>query len=135
MEANYFTDGTLDGLLLARLGRKFKTGSTVFQPYIETSGMLGNRDNSNGYPYWTIKERLYGGAGIEYVYKNLNNKLEISLNAAGFLDTFSDSFLRYGGIISYPITQQFILSSNAEVFTLKDFYSNSFYFGLKYYLE
>ena len=135
MEANHFTDGALDGLLLARLGRKFKTGNSVFQPYVETYGMLGTRDNSNGYPYWTIKERLYGGAGMAYIYKNQNSKLDISLNAAGFLDTFSDSFLRYGGTISYPITAQFIISSNAEVFTLKDFYSNNFSFGLKYYLK
>ncbi|QJP34379.1 DUF2194 domain-containing protein [Nonlabens sp. Ci31] len=135
MEGNYFTDGAIDGLLLARLGKKLKHGNSVLQPYAETAGMLGNRDNSAGYPYWTIKERLYGGVGMEYNFKNPRNKLDITLNAGGFLDTFSGSFLRYGGKVYYPISDRFILTSNAEFFTLKDFYSNNFLLGLQYYLD
>ena len=136
LEGNYYTDGAVDGLVLAKVGYNLKlaTNSTLI-PFVEGSGMLGNRDQREGFPYWTIKERLYGGGGLNYRYKNLPSKLEAQINTGAFLDTFSGSFLRYGGSLSYPVSDYFIINANAEFFTIKNFYSNNFVLGLKYYLK
>ena len=97
--------------------------------------MLGNTNRVNGFPYWTIKERFYGGIGINYLHNNPSTKLEYGVNVGGFLDTFSDQFLRYGGQVNYPISDYFKLNANAEFYTLKNFYSNNFNVGLTYYLK
>jgi hypothetical protein len=136
LEGNYYTDGAIDGLILSKLGYNLKaTASSTFTPFIEAAGMLGTTDNRNGFPYWTIKERLYGGGGLSYRYKNSRTKVEAALNTAAFLDTFSDNFLRYGGSLSYPVSDYFTIKAGAEFFTLKNFYSNNFNLGLKYYLK
>jgi hypothetical protein len=136
LEGNYYTDKVLDGLIVSKLiyNYKFKSFDS-FNPYTEIAGMLGNTNRINGYPYWTIKERLYGGVGLGYMHNNPNTKLEYGANFGGFLDTFSDSFLRYGGQVNYPISDYFKVNANAEFYTLKNFYSNNFSFGLTYYLK
>ncbi|WP_194851978.1 DUF2194 domain-containing protein [Nonlabens antarcticus] len=136
LEGNYYTDGAIDGLLLTKLGYNLKAStSSTFTPFVETAGMLGNTDQRSGFPYWTIKERFYGGGGISYKYNNLKTKVQADLSAAAFLDTFSDSFQRYGGSLSYPVSDYFTIKAGAEFYTLKNFYSNSFSLGLKYYLK
>lgn len=136
LESNYYSDDVIDGMLLANLGYQFKLQQkSALIPYAETSGMLGSDDREDGYPYWTIKERLYGGIGLDYTYINPESELTFSVGAASFLDTFSDSFQRYRGEINYPILPYFYLTGNAEFYTLKNFYSNNFQLGLRYYLK
>jgi hypothetical protein len=135
-EGNYYTDKVTDGLLLSKLNYHYKFNTyDRFIPYAEIAGMLGNTNRINGFPYWTIKERLYGGLGLNYLHNNPNTKLEYGVNIGGFLDTFSSEFLRYGGQVNYPISDYFKLNANAEFYTLKNFYSNNFNVGLTYYLK
>ncbi|MFD2432777.1 hypothetical protein ACFSO9_03995 [Mesonia maritima] len=89
LESNYYSDDVLDGLLLTNLGYKIKIREkSSLLPYTEISGMLGNTNRENGYPYWTINERLYGGLGIEYAYIDPKSELKFSLGAATFRYVF-----------------------------------------------
>ena len=136
MEGNYYSDNESDILLLAKFGRKFKLNdNTIVIPFIEAAGMLGTSNKSTGFPYWTIDERLYGGVGVNYQYKNEASSLAFGLNSAAFLDTFSGNFYRYGGSIQYPVSAYFSINGSAEFFTIQNFYSNNFSLGLKYYFN
>jgi hypothetical protein len=137
LEGNQFDDrGALDVTALVNFGKNFRlTKNSKFKGYAEISGMLGNTNQRQGYPYWTIDERLYGGLGAGYYYANSSNNLQFSLDASFFLDTFSEQFQRYRGQLSVPLFDYLRLEANAEFFTLKDFYSNSFGIGLRYYLN
>jgi len=136
-EANHYDDeNVIDGMLLANISYALPlTKYSSFNPYSEASGMLGNTDLEDGYPYWSSKQRFYGGLGIAYNLKNILKEVNLSLDASAFLDTFSESFQRYRGSLSIPIVDYFYLKANAEFFTLKNFYSNNFQLGLKYYLN
>ncbi|WP_162984864.1 DUF2194 domain-containing protein [Mesonia aquimarina] len=136
LETNYYSDDVIDGMLLANIGYGFKIQQqSTLLPYTEISGMLGSDNREDGYPYWTIKERLYGGIGLDYMYIDPKSELKFSLGAATFLDTFSESFQRFRGEINYPVLPYFYLTGNAEFYTLKNFYSNNFQLGLRYYLK
>jgi len=135
-EGNHYSDNGMDGLLSSRLGLLHKLKKrALLSPYLETAGMLGNRNYDSGFPYWTIKEQLYGGLGLRYQFNNPENRIKLNLDAAFFKDTWSGSFFRYTGQVNYPIMDYFYFNANAEFFTLKDFYSNNFNFGLKYYFN
>lgn len=135
-EGNLYSGNVLDGLLLSKLASPFKLGTKgKFAPYFEIAGMLGNTNQDSGFPFWTIKERLYGGPGVAYSFNNPEKKIMLNLNAAFFKDTFSDSFFRYSGQATYPIFSSFYFKANVEFFTLKNFYSNNFSFGLKYHFK
>lgn len=135
-EANHYSDNEQDVLLVGKFGYKINVKKrNIYIPFLETAGMLGTTDNSVGFPYWTIDQRFYGGLGMNYLYKNETTLVEFGLNAGAFVDTFSGSFLRYGGTIRYPVSNYFIISGNAEFFTIKNFYSNNFTLGLTYYLK
>jgi len=134
-EGNLYDDGGADGQLLAQYGYRFKIGRYGrLVPYAEAAGLLGNTDREDGFPYWTIKQRLYGGGGIAYIYEQPDSPVLITLGAAGFFDTLSGTFLRYGGSANYPITDYIWLRAGTEFFTLDNFYSNSFTLGVRYYL-
>lgn len=135
LEGNYYTDQVTDGQLSLNLAYKINLSKKAkILPYTEVSGMLGSEDRENGYPYWTLKNRFYGGAGLSFQYENKINHLKFSLDAAIFFDTYSDSFQRYRGQLSYPLWDYWVLQAGAEFYTLKNFYSNNFTFGLRYYL-
>lgn len=136
LEANYYSDDALDGLLHTQIGKSFTIGTySKLSPFTEASGMLGNKDNKKGFPYWTIKERLYGGLGLRYAFKNPSSEMEFGLEASAFADTFSEFFQRYRGSAKFPLFPYLYLTTNAEFFTLKNFYSNNFNIGLKYYFD
>ena len=121
--------------LFAFYGKIYRNGRSVISAYTEVAGLLGNNDKSSGYPYWTLKERLYGGFGAGYTFGNLNKDINLSLDAAYFLDTFSDNFQRYRGSFSYPFDDKLYFTGSLEFYTLKNFYSNNFGVGLRYYLD
>ncbi|PKD16980.1 hypothetical protein APR41_05950 [Salegentibacter salinarum] len=137
IEGNHYNDeDIMDVQALTSLSMDFKLNKMAkFRPYTEFSGMLGNSNRSNGFPYWTLDERFYGGLGMAYEYVNENNFWKINLDAGYFLDTFSDEFQRYRGSVVWPVTKYLHLNTQAEFFTLKNFYSNNFTFGLKYFLK
>jgi len=137
VEGNHYNDeDVMDVQALTSLSMDFKLNKMAkFRPYTEFSGMLGNSNRSSGFPYWTLDERFYGGLGLAYEYANENNLWKINLDAGYFLDTFSGEFQRYRGSMIWPITKYLHLNTQAEFYTLKNFYSNNFTFGLKYFLK
>ncbi len=135
-EGNHYNDNVLDGLLTSRIGLLYKLKKrALLSPYIEMAGLLGNTNYASGFPYWTAKEQFYGGAGVKYAYNHPGNKIIINLDAAFFKDTLFGSFFRYTGQVNYPIFKYLHLNTNAEFFTLKNFYSNNFNLGIKYYFR
>ncbi|HIB38261.1 DUF2194 domain-containing protein [Mesonia sp.] len=137
LETNHYDDkNVIDAMILANLSYNIPvTKFSSFNPYVEGSGLLGNTDLEQGYPYWSAKERLYGGLGVSYNIKNETKQIDMGIGAAMFLDTFSDSFQRYRGTLSMPVFDYLFVNANAEFFTIENFYSNSFQLGLKYYLN
>ena len=137
LEANHYDDkNVIDAMILASLSYNIPvTKFSSFNPYAEGSGLVGNTDLEQGYPYWSAKERLYGGLGVSYNIKNETKQIDIGIGAAMFLDTFSDSFQRYRGTLNMPVFDYLFVNANAEFFTIENFYSNSFQLGLKYYLN
>ncbi|MCH4822909.1 DUF2194 domain-containing protein [Gramella lutea] len=137
VEANHYEDdNVMDVQASTNLTYDLKLGAgSKFKPYTEISGMLGNTNRPSGYPYWTLDERFYGGFGASYEYRNEESAWLINLDAAYFLDTFSDQFQRYRGSVLWPVTPFLHFKANAEFYSLKNFYSNNFGFGLKYYFK
>lgn len=137
VEGNHYDDDdVLDVQANTSLTMDFQVGEMAkLKPYSEISGMLGNTKRTSGFPYWTLDERFYGGLGLGYEYKNPKNSWLLSVDAGYFLDTFSDEFQRYRGRFLMPLTPYLHFNVNAEFYTLKNFYSNNFSFGLKYYFE
>ncbi|MBE7638967.1 DUF2194 domain-containing protein [Salegentibacter sp. BLCTC] len=133
LEGNHFSDDVQDIQALTGISMDIVLNDkSKFKPYSEISGMLGNSTRTGGYPYWTLDKRLYGGMGLAYEYLDENNFWKINLDAGYFLDTFSDEFQRYRGNITWPISKYLYFDARAEFYTLKNFYSNNFTFGLKY---
>ncbi len=137
LEGNHYDDeNVMDVQALTSMAMDFKiTNRAVIKPYTEFSGMLGNTNSPGGFPYWTLDKRFYGGLGASYQYENKKNFWKINLDAGYFLDTFSDEFQRYRGSVIWPISKYLHFNTQGEFYTLKNFYSNSFTFGLKYFLE
>ncbi|WP_037314582.1 DUF2194 domain-containing protein [Salegentibacter sp. Hel_I_6] len=137
VEGNHYNDeDVMDIQALTSLAMDFKLNRRAkFMPYTEFSGLLGNSNRPNGFPYWTLDERFYGGLGVAYQYENEKNLWKLNLDAGYFLDTFSDEFQRYRGNMLWPISKYLHFNTQVEFFTLKNFYSNSFSFGLKYFLD
>ncbi|SKB34723.1 hypothetical protein SAMN05660776_0592 [Salegentibacter holothuriorum] len=136
LEGNHYSDDVQDIQALTSISMDIDLNDkSKFKPYTEVSGMLGNSNRTGGYPYWTLDERLYGGMGLAYEYLDKNNFWKLNLDAGYFLDTFSDEFQRYRGNMIWPISKYLHFNAQAEFYTLKDFYSNNFTFGLKYFLK
>ncbi|HKL34895.1 MAG TPA: DUF2194 domain-containing protein [Salegentibacter sp.] len=136
LEGNHYSDDVQDLQALTSISMDIKLNKrSKFRPYSEFSGMLGNSSRPSGYPYWTLDERLYGGMGVAYEYENKQNFWKINLDAGYFLDTFSDEFQRYRGNVVWPVSKYLHFNAQAEFYTLKNFYSNNFTFGLKYFLK
>jgi hypothetical protein len=137
LEGNHFDDdGTVDATAaFAFYGKIYQNGKSAISGFTEVAGLLGNRDKSNGYPYWTLEERFYGGLGAGYSFSIPKKDIRLNLDAAFFLDTFSDFFQRYRGSFIYPFDDKLFFIGNLEYYTLKNFYSNNFGVGLKYYLD
>lgn len=133
-EGNHYSDdNNLDGTLMAGFVYKvINSENSILAPYSELYGTLGTNDNRSGFPYWTIHERLFGGAGINYSYHE-NKPLSFQADAAFLLDTFSDQFQRYRFNLKYDKLRNFEIIWNAEFYTLKNFYSNNFRFKILYY--
>jgi hypothetical protein len=104
-----------------------------FIPFLESQVSMGSRDLAVGYPYWMIRHRLYEGGGLGWKLKLTN--LESKIEAAYFLDDYSNNFQRYTGNISYQIFDFTALTAGVELFSQKKYYSNSVQFGIKYNMK
>ncbi|NHM06872.1 DUF2194 domain-containing protein [Flavobacterium sp. CYK-4] len=125
------TDDSYDASLTLRMMLdKGDEKKSKFIPYIESQVSHGSRDLSIGYPYWIIKNRIYGGGGLGWKYTTPTFGARIE--AGAFLDSFSGHFERLNTELSYQIFDFTALSFNLEVFEQSKFYSNSILFGIKH---
>jgi hypothetical protein len=143
LESNYYTrsdfntdfvtDNNIDGSATLRIGwDRGNEKISKFVPFLESSYQLGSADLSDGYPYWMLTERFFGGAGISYAYGLETSDFKAKVEAAYFLDDYADEFQRFSGIISYRILNYFSITGGFELFNQDKFYSNTASLGLKY---
>lgn len=137
IEGNYYSENALSGSLTGKtFYNVLKTTNYKIAPFLEGQYALGSEDLPNGYPYWMLKSRAFGGLGLSGTLGLKENaKAKISLDAAHFLDDYSDSFSRFTGQTSIRFLKYFVFQGSFEYFVLSEYYSNRFNFGLKYYLK
>jgi hypothetical protein len=124
-------DDSYDAALTLRLMLdKGEIKKSKFIPFLESQISHGSRDLSIGYPYWIIRNRIYGGGGLGWQYTTpmFNTRIE----AGFFLDDFSGHFERVNAELSYQLFDFTALTFNLEVFEQSKFYSNSIQFGIKH---
>jgi hypothetical protein len=123
-------DGYDAALTLRLMWDKGVEKKSKFVPYAESQVAYGSRDLSIGYPYWIIKERLYGGGGVAWEFKTatFTSRIEGGL----FADTFADYFGRLTAQLSYQLYDFTALTFSAEIFQQSTFYSNAIQFGIKH---
>ncbi|MEN9336027.1 MAG: hypothetical protein RLZZ500_1014 [Bacteroidota bacterium] len=124
-------DASYSGHLSARLlWDEKKKQLSKFIPFVEGQFMLGSRDLQLGYPYWMLKERLFGGGGLgwELTTENLKARLE----GGYFFDDFAKNFKRFTGSMSYQLLDFTALTVQVEFFNQQKYYSNAVSFGLKH---
>lgn len=127
-------DDAMEGSVTVRLALdNGEEKKSKFVPYLEGQYSLGTLDQSVGYPYWMIKERLYGGAGLGWEFHAGN--LKTKLDAGYFLDDYSKNFQRYTGNVQYQLFDFTAITLNFEFFSQEKYYSNSVQLGIKYNLK
>ncbi|MFC6876401.1 DUF2194 domain-containing protein [Flavobacterium myungsuense] len=128
-----FDDGIEGALSLRMVLDKGVIRKSKFVPFIEGQITRGNRDLEDGYPYWMLSNRNFGGTGIgwEFKIRNFNSRVE----AGYFLDDYTKNFRRYIGNLSYQLFDYTALTFNFEIYDQDKFYSNAFRFGVKYNLK
>lgn len=124
-------DGSYDGALTLRMmWNDGETRKSKFVPYIESQASYGSRDLTVGYPYWIVKNRLYGGGGLawEFNLPTFTSRLE----AGYFLDDFAGHFERVTAQLSYQLFDFTAITLTGEVFEQSKYYSNAIQFGIKH---
>lgn len=107
-----------------------ETKKSKLLPFLESQVSHGSRDMSLGYPYWMIKNRIYGGGGLGWEFKTEN--FQSRVEAGYFLDTFASHFARFSSSASYQMFDFTALTLGFEIFEQSKFYSNNIQFGIKH---
>ena len=123
-------DGYDAAVTLRALWDNGKIKKHKFVPFLESQAAIGSRDLSVGYPYWIIKERIYGGGGLAWEFNATSFTSRIE--GGYFFDTFAGDFQRVTAQLSYQIFDFTALTFSAEVFQQSKFYSNALQFGFKH---
>lgn len=89
----------------------------------------------NGYPYWLIDSRIFGGGGLLFKYERSDNLIKIKAEATYFFDDYTQNFQRYAGKIDYQFLDFAEINVSFEIYVQSKFYSNNLQFGLRYYLK
>lgn len=130
---DFITDNNIDGSATLRIGwDRGNEKLSKFVPFLETAFQLGTADLSDGYPYWMLTDRFFGGGGLAYAYGLEKNDFKAKVEAAYFLDDYADQFQRFSGTVSYRIKDYFSIMAGFELFNQDLFYSNTLNVGLKY---
>ncbi|MBS7786861.1 DUF2194 domain-containing protein [Flavobacterium sp. CYK-55] len=99
-------------------------------PFLESQVSYGSRDMSLGYPYWMVKNRLYGGGGLGWEYKT--DTFQSRIEGGYFFDSFASHFARFSSSASYQLFDYTALTLGFEIFEQSKFYSNNIQFGIKH---
>jgi hypothetical protein len=130
---DFVTDNNIDIAGTLRIGwDDGEEKKSKFVPFLESSIQTGSADLSDGYPYWMLDKRLFGGAGLSYTYGLEANDFKAKVEAAYFFDDYAEVFQRFSGTVSYRLFHYTALVAGFEIFNQDKFYSNTVQFGLKH---
>lgn len=133
---SYYTNGGIEGALTGRLFANLKReNKSFFSPFAEVFLSASNKNQPNGNPYWIIDNRFYGGGGLAWTYGRDERKLKARVEAAYFYDSYTSSFLRVTGNISFPLREFTYVTTQFELFNQALYYSNGIQFGIKHYFD
>ncbi|MBA2745576.1 MAG: DUF2194 domain-containing protein, partial [Flavisolibacter sp.] len=151
LEGNYYTPSrsnsgvktsdTYEGSITTKITwDKGVDKRSKFLPFVEASQFQASIGSSTldlaaGYPYWIIDERLYGGGGIGWKFGLPDSNLITRVEAAYFLDDYSDNFQRYVGEVAYQIFDFTLITASFEIYAQSKFFSNVVQFGVKHNLK
>lgn len=136
-EGNYYSNDvssiSLTGKLQYHLLKKPKV---KLYPFLESTYSSATLNQPNGYPYWVVNNRLYGGGGIGgKIGIEGQSKFLLSADAAHFSDDYSGYFTRFNSRLSIRFLKYYVFQTSAEYYIQSKYYSNQFNFGLHYYLK
>lgn len=130
---DFITDNNIEISATLRVGwDDGEEKKSKFIPFMESSIQRGSADLSDGYPYWMLDERLFGGGGLSYSYGLEANDFKAKLEAAYFFDDYAEVFQRFSGTVSYRLFNYTAVVGSFEIFNQDKFYSNTVQFGLKH---
>jgi hypothetical protein len=130
---DFITDNNIDITATLRIGwDNGEEKKSKFVPFLESSIQSGSADLSDGYPYWMLEKRLFGGGGLSYNYGLDTNDFKAKVEAAYFFDDYAEVFQRFSGTVSYRLFNYTALMAGFEIFNQDKFYSNTIQFGLKH---
>ncbi|PIE48610.1 MAG: hypothetical protein CSA39_06840 [Flavobacteriales bacterium] len=135
-EGNYNSDEIVEGSITGKIildsgkDKKFKV-----LPFVEGYFSKSNSDEVKDYPYFVVKERVFGGGGIGLKYGKEKSKFKISIEGSTFKDEGLGDFNRLKGSAGVKITDFMEFTTSGELSTQEKAYSNSIRFGLKYILK
>jgi len=135
-ETNYYSDENADFILLSRTEYLlFESYVLKVSPLMEAAYGLGTINRRDSYPYWMAAKRIYGGGGLALSLGSKNSKFQMVADASIFTEIDQANFERYTGSLSYHIKDFTTLNVGFEVYTIDNFYSNVFQFGMAYNFE
>lgn len=132
-ETNYYSDEHADFIILVRSEyRIFESELFQIAPLIEVAYGLGTINRRDSYPYWIASKRTYGGGGISLGIGTEKSTFRMLADASIFSEVDQPDFERYSGSLSYRIKDFTTINAGFEVYTIDNFYSNVFQFGMVY---
>jgi len=133
LEANYYTDSQTDAVFVGRY-EYYLVNQNIFKinPYVEGAIGRGSINRRRGYPYWLAKERLFGGGGLQFTFGNEKSKFNLITDFGLFAENKERDFERYLGSLQFRPSNYLTFKGTFEVYTIENFYSNVFQFGVDY---
>ncbi len=133
VEGNYYTDRQADFIFSTRTEYLLaESGLLKVSPILEGAYGLGSTNRRDAYPYWMAAERVYGGGGVAFRIGSETSAFQMNADAAIFGEVNQLGFERYTGNLLYHIKNFSTLNAGFEVYTIDNFYSNVFQFGMVY---
>jgi hypothetical protein len=133
LEGNFYTDLQGDFIFSTRTEYAlFETNLFRVSPILEGAYGLGTINRRDAYPYWMAEKRVYGGGGFVLGIGTDKSAFQMVADATVFGEVNQFGFERYTGILSYRIKDFSTLNAGFEVYTIENFYSNVFQFGMVY---
>ncbi len=132
LEANYYTDSNYDATLVSRFQTPIYHKKNVLKisPLLEAAYNKSSADGIQVFPYWITDKRVFGGTGLIFDLGSEKTKFNLNLEATYFLEQNENDFQRYTGELSYKLLPFTKITGSYQFFTIENFYSNEFLFGL-----
>jgi hypothetical protein len=84
------------------------------------------------YPYFVIKEQIYGGAGAGFYLGRENSKFKFNSEGLYFSDTKANKFINLRGNLEYNLLKYTYIKGGYDLFFQNQYQSNVANLGLKY---